>query len=87
MNWKIFEKKHRFFCTPFETRSLKELVKIGIEGIKISSDNLNNTPFLIEAENKVTNFIIYWNGELPSSWKCSKNFSKIQNFIDFSMHF
>ena len=47
---KKFSKKNiDFLCTPFETRSLKELVKIGIEGIKISSDNLNNTPFLIEA--------------------------------------
>lgn len=37
-----------FLCTPFEIKSLKELVKIGIPAIKISSDNLNNIPFLIE---------------------------------------
>lgn len=37
-----------FLCTPFEIKSLKELVKIGVPAIKISSDNLNNIPFLIE---------------------------------------
>ena len=52
----------------FETRSLKELVKIGIEGIKISSDKSKQHPFSDRGwKNKVTNFIIYWNGELPRS--------------------
>lgn len=41
-------KNIEFLCTPFEIKSLKDLIKIGIPAIKISSDNINNTPFLIE---------------------------------------
>lgn len=37
-----------FLCTPFEVQSLKDLVKIGIKAIKISSCNLTNIPFLKE---------------------------------------
>lgn len=50
---KKFCKKHKidFLCTPFEQKSLSELVKINIEAIKISSCNLNNIPFLKEAAN------------------------------------
>ena len=38
-----------FLCTPFEIDSLKELLKIKVKAIKISSCNLNNIPFLKEA--------------------------------------
>ena len=48
---KTFSEKLKidFLCTPFEIDSLKELIKIKISAIKISSCNLNNIPFLIEA--------------------------------------
>ncbi len=47
---KNFAKKNNieFLSTPFEIKSLRELVKIGVPAIKISSDNINNIPFLIE---------------------------------------
>ena len=47
---KNFAKKKNieFLSTPFEIKSLKELIKIGVPAIKISSDNINNIPFLIE---------------------------------------
>jgi N,N'-diacetyllegionaminate synthase len=38
-----------FLCTPFEIASLKSLVDINIKALKISSCNLTNIPFLIEA--------------------------------------
>ena len=38
-----------FLCTPFEVESLRSLVSINIEAIKISSCNLTNFPFLKEA--------------------------------------
>lgn len=37
-----------FLCTPFEIDSLRELIKLKVEIFKISSDNLNNLPFLKE---------------------------------------
>ena len=45
---KKFAKKIKidFLCTPFEISSLKALVDIGVEAIKISSCNLTNIPFL-----------------------------------------
>ena len=48
---KKFCKKQKidFLCTPFEQKSLSELLKINVEAIKISSCNLNNIPFLKEA--------------------------------------
>jgi N,N'-diacetyllegionaminate synthase len=50
---KNFCKKQKidFLCTPFEQKSLQELLTIKIEAIKISSCNLNNIPFLNEAAN------------------------------------
>jgi N,N'-diacetyllegionaminate synthase len=38
-----------FLCTPFDIESINELVKIGVKALKISSDNINNIPFLKEA--------------------------------------
>ena len=48
MELKKFAKKIKidFLCTPFEISSLKALVDIGVEAIKISSCNLTNIPFL-----------------------------------------
>ncbi len=37
-----------FLCTPFDIKSLKQLSKIGVKVIKVSSCNLNNIPFLKE---------------------------------------
>ena len=38
-----------FLCTPFEITSLKNLINLKLEAIKISSCNLTNYPFLKEA--------------------------------------
>lgn len=42
------EKQIDFLSTPFEVWSLRELQKIGVPGIKVSSCNLTNYPFLEE---------------------------------------
>lgn len=43
-----FKKKVDFLCTPFELKSLKSLLDLGVKTIKISSCNLNNEIFLKE---------------------------------------
>ena len=43
------QKSIDFLSTPFEVWSLRELLSINLEGIKISSCNLTNIPFLEEA--------------------------------------
>ena len=44
-----FKKNIDFLSTPFEIKSLKSLIDIKIDGLKISSCNLTNYPFLEEA--------------------------------------
>ena len=47
-----------FLCTPFGIQSARNLKKIGIEGFKIASPELNHYPLLKE----VSNFPIIWHG-------------------------
>ena len=48
---KLYAKKKGidFLSTPFEIKSLKYLIELGVDAIKISSCNLTNYPFLEEA--------------------------------------
>ena len=66
-----------FLCTPFETKSLKSLLDIGIDAIKISSDNLNNISFLKEAANsKLPVLLSTGMGSLNEVKKAVKIFKK-----------
>ena len=67
-------------CTPFESSSLKELLNIGIPAIKISSDNINNIPFLIEAsKTKLPVLLSTGMANLKEVGKAVKIFKKTKN--------
>tara|TARA_B100000886_G_C20412356_1_gene487671 strand:+ start:313 stop:1356 length:1044 start_codon:yes stop_codon:yes gene_type:complete len=74
------KKKIDFLCTPFESSSLKELLNIGIPAIKISSDNINNIPFLIEAsKTKLPILLSTGMANLKEVGKAVKIFKKTKN--------
>jgi N,N'-diacetyllegionaminate synthase len=79
---KNFSKKNRidFLCTPFETESLKSLVSIKIDAIKISSCNLTNLPFLKEAaKTKLPILLSTGMGDLQEVKEAVKIFKKSKN--------
>ena len=76
---KKFAKKNKidFLCTPFEISSLKSLIKLNVEAIKISSCNLNNIPFLQEAaKSKLPILLSTGMGELREVKEAVKIFKK-----------
>ncbi len=81
---KKFAKKNKvdFLCTPFESISLWELVKIKIDAIKISSCNLTNIPFLKEAaKTKLPILLSTGMGELNEVKEAVKIFRKSGNSL------
>jgi N,N'-diacetyllegionaminate synthase len=69
-----------FLCTPFEIDSLKELIKIKISAIKISSCNLNNIPFLLEAaKSKLPILLSTGMGNLQEVKDAVKIFKRFKN--------
>ncbi len=81
---KRFSKKKNidFLCTPFEVNSLRSLVSIKIEAIKISSCNLTNIPFLKEAANtKLPILLSTGMGNLEEVKNAMRIFKKSKNPI------
>ena len=74
------KKKIDFLCTPFEQKSLGELLKIKVEAIKISSCNLNNIPFLKDAaKTKLPILLSTGMGELQEVKDAVKIFKKTRS--------
>ena len=79
---KNFSKKNNIdiLCTPFEISSLKSLIKMNIEALKISSCNLNNIPFLNEAaKSKLPILLSTGMGDLKEVKQAVKIFKKSGN--------
>ena len=70
------KKKINFLCTPFEQKSLSELLKINVEAIKISSCNLNTFLLKEAANSKLPILLSTGMGDLHEVKQAARIFKK-----------